>query len=153
MNEIRISEQCFQTETNMNFEITDNIEENDKTTIYEGLLAYNLERLEDKSPKDLGVYVRDAKGNVIAGLIGNTHGNWLSVKFLWVSESLRGKNIGSEILQQAEKTAKERGCKYAFLDTFSFQAPMFYQKHGYQEVFALEEYPLTGKRHYFTKNL
>ena len=137
----------------MNLEITEAISEQDQKSIYEGLLTYNLERIEDKSPKDLGVYVRDSEGNVIAGLIGNTHGNWLSVKFLWVSESLRGKNIGSEILQQAEKTAKERGCKYAFLDTFSFQAPMFYQKHGYQEVFALEEYPLTGKRYYFTKNL
>ena len=75
------------------------------------------------------------------------------IKFLWVSESLRGRNIGSEILLQAEQTAKERGCRFAFLDTFGFQAPLFYQKHGYQEAFVLEEYPLTGKRYYFTKNL
>lgn len=61
--------------------------------------------------------------------------------------------IGSQILMQAEKTAKERGCQYAFLDTFSFQAPQFYKKHGYEQVFALEEYPLTGKRYYFTKKL
>ncbi len=112
-----------------------------------------MDRLEDKSPKDLGVYARDEAGHIVAGLIGNTHGNWLTVKFLWVSESLRGRNIGSEILKQAEETAKERGCKYAFLDTFSFQAPVFYQKHGYQEVFTLEEYPLTGERYYFTKRL
>ena len=137
----------------MQYETTDEIKEQEQRAIYEGLLQYNLERLEDKSPKDLGVYARDEAGNIVAGLIGNTHGNWLTVKFLWVSVSLRGKNIGSEILIQAEETAKERGCKYAFLDTFSFQAPLFYQKHGYQEVFALEEYPLTGKRYYFTKNL
>ena len=139
--------------TQMQYETTDEINEQDQRAIYEGLLQYNLERLEDKSPKDLGVYARDEAGNIVAGLIGNTHGNWLTVKFLWVSESLRGKNIGSEILIQAEETAKERGCKYAFMDTFSFQAPAFYQKHGYQEVFALEEYPLTGKRYYFTKRL
>ena len=137
----------------MQYETTDEIKEQDQRAIYEGLLQYNLERLEDKSPKDLGVYARDEAGNIVAGLIGNTHGNWLTVKFLWVSESLRGKNIGSEILIQAEETAKERGCKYAFLDTFSFQAPLFYRKHGYQEVFALEDYPLTGKRYYFTKRL
>ena len=139
--------------TQMQYETTDEIKEQDQRAIYEGLLQYNLERLEDKSPKDLGVYARDEAGNIVAGLIGNTHGNWLTVKFLWVSESLRGKNIGSEVLKQAEETAKERGCKYAFLDTFSFQAPLFYQKHGYQEVFALEKYPLTGKRYYFTKRL
>jgi len=137
----------------MNLEITDNIDENSMKTIYEGLRAYNVEHFEDKNPKDLGVYARDTDGNIVAGLIGTTHGNWLMVKFLWVSESLRGQNIGSEILKQAESTARERGCKFAFLDTFSFQAPLFYQKHGYHEVFALEEYPLTGKRYYFTKNL
>jgi len=139
--------------TYMNFDITDKIDETDQRVIYEGLLKYNLERIEDKSPKDLGVYFKDETGKIVAGLIGSTHGNWLSVKFLWVSESLRGQNIGSEILKQAESTARERGCRFAFLDTFSFQAPLFYQKHGYQEVFALEEYPLTGKRYYFTKNL
>ena len=104
----------------MNYEITDEINEREQRCIYEGLLEYNLERIEDKSPKDLGVYARDAAGAIVAGLIGTTHGNWLMVKFLWVSESLRGKNIGSELLRQAEKTAKERGCKFAFLDTFSF---------------------------------
>ena len=137
----------------MFYEITEEIKEQDRETIHQGLLAYNLERLEDKSPKDLGVYVRDSEGNITAGLTGVTHGNWLLIKYLWVSESRRGQNIGSEILHQAEKTAKERGCKFVFLDTFNFQAPLFYKKHGYQEVFALGEYPLTGKRYYFTKTL
>ena len=137
----------------MKFEITSEIKNQDQEAIYKGLLKYNLQRIEDKSAKDLGVYARETEGNIVAGLIGTTHGNWLLVKYLWVSESLRGKNMGSEILKQAESTARERGCRFAFLDTFSFQAPLFYQKHGYQEVFALEEYPLTGKRYYFTKNL
>jgi len=137
----------------MNFEITDKINEKDEKIIFEALLEYNLERIEDKNPKDLGIYLEDETGKKVAGLIGDTHGNWLSVKFLWVSEELRGQLIGSEILKQAEKAAKERGCKYAFLDTFSFQAPLFYKKHGYKEVFALEDYPVTGKRYYFTKNL
>jgi ribosomal protein S18 acetylase RimI-like enzyme len=142
-----------ESEIRLNLEITDKINENDKRTIFEGLLEYNLERIDDKNPMDLGIYLLDETGNKVAGLIGNTHGNWLSVKFLWVSEKLRGQQIGSKILKQAEKTAKERGCKYAFLDTFSFQAPQFYKKHGYKEVFVLEDYPVTGKRYYFTKNL
>nr|WP_314459735.1 GNAT family N-acetyltransferase [uncultured Clostridium sp.] len=137
----------------MNFEITDNIIESDQKFIFEGLLEYNLERIEDKNPMDLGIFLPDESGRKVAGLIGSTHGNWLSVKFLWVSKELRGQQIGSKILAQAEKTAKERGCKYSFLDTFSFQAPLFYKKHGYREVFTLENYPVTGKRCYFTKNL
>lgn len=54
-------------------------------------------------------------------------------------------------METAESEAKQRGCKYAFVDTFSFQAPIFYKKHGYQEVFTLEEYPYTEKKHYYTK--
>ena len=137
----------------MKFKITDKITEEDENIIFKELLGYNLARIEDKNPRDLGIYLQDEAGQKIAGLIGNTHGNWLSIKFLWVSEELRGQNIGSSILSQAEKTAKERGCEYSFLDTFSFQAPEFYRKHGYKEVFVLENYPVTGKRYYFTKTL
>lgn len=137
----------------MKFNVTDKIKKQEEETIFRGLLEYNLDRIEDKNPKDLGVYMEDEKGEMIAGLIGNTHGNWMTVKYLWVSEKLRGQNIGSQILKKAEETAKERGCKYAFLDTFSFQAPEFYKKYGYKEQFVLEEYPVEGKRYYFTKNL
>jgi GNAT superfamily N-acetyltransferase len=137
----------------MKFNITDKIKKQDEETIFRGLLEYNLARIEDKNPKELGVYVEDEKGDMLAGLIGNTHGNWMSVKYLWVNEKLRGQNIGSQILKKAEETAKERGCKYAFLDTFSFQAPEFYKKYGYKEQFVLEQYPVEGKRYYFTKNL
>lgn len=137
----------------MNFEITDKIKEQDEKIIYQGLLEYNLARIEDKNPKDLGIYLQDETGEKVGGLIGNTHGNWLFVKYLWVREDQRGQNIGSALLKQAEVTAMERGCRYAFLDTFSFQAPAFYEKHGYMSVFTLEEYPVTGKRYYFTKTL
>lgn len=137
----------------MKIKITDEIKKQDEEIIYQGLLEYNLAKIEDKHPKDLGVYLQDEVGKKVAGLIGNTYGNWLFIKYLWVSEDLRGHSIGSNILNQAEQTAIERGCKYSFLDTFSFQAPEFYKKHGYKEVFKLENYPVTGKRYYFTKTL
>jgi ribosomal protein S18 acetylase RimI-like enzyme len=97
----------------MNFKITDKIKKQDEEIIYQGLSDYNLARIEDRNPRDLGICLQD----------------------------------------ETEETAKERGCKYAFLDTFSFQAPAFYEKHGYRNVFALEEYPVTGKCYYFTKTL
>lgn len=137
----------------MEFKITDEIQEQDRAEIFQGLLEYNLTKLEDKEPRELGIYYEDAAGRKLAGLIGETHGNWLTIRFLWVSEELRGQNIGSSLLKCAEDKAKERGCKYVFLDTFGFQAPKFYETYGYKEVFTLEEYPVTGKRHYFTKEI
>lgn len=66
----------------MNLEITDRIKEDDEKIIRQGLLEYNLSRIEDKNPKDLGIYLQDETSKKLAGLIGNTHGNWLFVKFL-----------------------------------------------------------------------
>ena len=87
------------------------------------------------------------------GSQGETFGNWLCIHYLFVEEHLRNEGLGSKLLLAAEKEAKVRGCKYAFVDTFSFQAPEFYIKHGYKEAFALNEYPYTGKRYYYTKEL
>lgn len=103
----------------MKFRITDEIQEQDKSEIFQGLLEYNLARIEDKNPKDLGIYFEDAAGHKLAGLVGDTHGNWLTIQFLWVSEELRGQHIGSSILEQAEKNAKER--KRAWLQICFFK--------------------------------
>lgn len=133
--------------------ITDRVTEQDRLEIFEKLLAYNLKKLGDQQPRPLAVFLKNESGEKTAGLIGQTFGNWLTATYLWVQESERGKGLGSQILQSAEGAAKTRGCRFAFLDTFDFQAPAFYRRRGYQEVFALETYPLTGKRHYFTKRL
>lgn len=134
-------------------EIKEKILPEEEKTIYNALLEYNLEHLEDKEPRDLGIYIRNDNREITAGLIGYTHGNWLIIKYLWVHECLRRQGIGSKLLMKAEAEAQNRKCKYVFLDTFSFQAPDFYKKHGYQERFVLENYPLTGKRFYYTKEL
>jgi GNAT superfamily N-acetyltransferase len=101
----------------------------------------------------IGVFYEDTLGRKRAGLTGETFGNWLCIKYLWVSEELRGQGIGSKLLTSAENEAIKKGAKYSFVDTFSFQAPEFYKKHGYKEVFNLFEYPYTGSRYYLIKYL
>ena len=54
------------------------------------------------------------------------------IRILWVSEALRGQGFGQRLVEMAERRATERGCRHVFLDTFSFQAPGFYEKLGYQ---------------------
>ena len=137
----------------LNFRITDDADAQDIGEIYELLKAYNLRHREASANVPLGIYLEDAQKKKLAGLTGETFGNWLCIQFLFVRESCRGKGIGRKLLEAAEAEARQRGCKYAFVNTFSFQAPAFYKKHGYQEVFTLEEYPYTGKRHDYTKQL
>ena len=115
--------------------------------------TYNRSKREAAESEPLNLYVEDEKGNLLAGLVAETFGNWLEIEYLFVKEELRGQGIGSKLLQQAETEAKNRNCCYAFVNTYQFQAPAFYQKHGYQEVFTLKDYPCTGQRHYYQKDL
>ena len=135
------------------FRITRDGNERDVHEIHELLREYNLAHREASQCVPVGVFLEDETGQKLAGLTGETFGNWLCIQYLFVREQLRGQRIGSRLLKAAEAEARKRGCKYAFVDTFSFQAPAFYKQHGYREVFTLEEYPYTGKRHYYTKNL
>lgn len=138
---------------NNSFRITSDGNEQDIQEIYVMLKAYNLSNREKSDNVPLGIFLEDENKKKIAGLIGETFGNWLCIHYFFVAECLRGQGIGREIIEAAECEVKKRGCKYVFVDTFSFQAPGFYTKMGYKEVFTLEDYPYTGKRHYYTKEL
>ena len=115
--------------------------------------SYNRSKREVAESEPLNLYVEDEHGEIMAGLVAETFGNWLEIEYLFVKEDLRGQGIGSQLLQQAESEAKKRNCRFAFVNTYQFQAPAFYQKHGYQEVFILKDYPYTGQRHYYQKDL
>ena len=106
--------------------------------------AYNRSKREEAESVPLNLYVEDEKGYLLAGLVAETFGNWLEIEYLFVKEELRGQGIGSKLLQQAESEAKNRNCCFAFVNTYQFQAPDFYQKYGYKEVFALKNYPYIG---------
>ncbi len=77
--------------------------------------------------KPLGVFVRDRE-SVVAGLVGETYCGWLFIRYLWVSDSLRGQGIGRKLMGGGEDRALERGCHSAWVDTFGFQAPGFYRQ-------------------------
>ena len=115
--------------------------------------SYNRSKREAAESEPLNIYVEDDSGELMAGLVAETFGNWLEIEYLFVKEDLRAQGIGSQLLQQAESEAKKRNCRFAFVNTYQFQAPAFYQMHGYKEVFTLKDYPYTGQRHYYQKDL
>ena len=128
--------------------------ESQKSQIIGDLIrSYNRSKREVAESEPLNLYVEDEHGEIMAGLVAETFGNWLEIEYLFVKEDLRGQGIGSQLLQQAKSEAKKRNCRFAFVNTYQFQAPAFYQKHGYQEVFILKDYPYTGQRHYYQKDL
>ena len=131
----------------------ENTESQKAQKIGELVRSYNRSKREAAESESLNLYIEDEHGRLLAGLVAETFGNWLEIEYLFVKEELRGQGIGSQLLQQAESEAKKRNCRFAFVNTYQFQAPAFYQKHGYQEVFTLKDYPYTGQRHYYQKDL
>ena len=131
----------------------ENTESQKAQKIGELVRSYNRSKREAAECEPLNLYVEDEHGQLLAGLVAETFGNWLEIEYLFVKEGLRGQGIGSQLLQQAESEAKKRNCRFAFVNTYQFQAPAFYQKHGYQEVFTMKDYPYTGQRHYYQKEL
>jgi len=72
---------------------------------------------------------------------------------MYLREDLRGQGYGERILERAEEEARKRGVKDVYLDTFSFQAPGFYQKLGYRVFGELVDFPPGHTRHFMTKQL
>ena len=118
----------------------------------DGLEAFNESRWPGHQKwQPLAVFARDGEA-IVAGLAGETYAGWLFIKYLWVSEALRGRGIGRELMGAAERRAVERGCHSAWVDTFSFQAPGFYPKLGY-EPFGELDYPPDFRRIFLRKRL
>jgi len=79
--------------------------------------------------------------------------DWLSVDALWIADKYRGKRHGTALMKKAESEARKRGIRNVFLNSFSFQAPGFYQKLGYREFGRLDNFPPGHHRSFLTKAL
>jgi GNAT superfamily N-acetyltransferase len=121
--------------------------------IRSGLSTYNISHASDDAFTPLILLVRNQGEEVIGGLLGGTYWGWLVVEVLWIAESDRNQGLGSRLLERAEQIALGRGCHSAHLDTMSFQAPTFYQRHGYTVFGVLDDLPRGHQRIYLKKEL
>jgi GNAT superfamily N-acetyltransferase len=100
----------------------------------------------------LVIPIRDDSGIVAGGFWGSTLFQWLQVEMLFVPPPLRGLGVGTALMALAERGARERGCRGAYVDTFSFQAAPFYRKLGFTQFGALDDFPPGHSRLYFRKH-
>lgn len=136
----------------LKIEITETPKFEETEFIVQQLLKFNSQCAGEGNFKHLTIFLRDLDENLVGGLIGSTYWQWLYVDVLWIDESCRGEGYGGSLLAAAEQEAARRGCQYAYLDTFSFQAPEFYQKYGYVIFGELPDFP-QGYRRFFLKKL
>jgi GNAT superfamily N-acetyltransferase len=115
--------------------------------------TYNMVEVGAYDGRALAIFVRDATGAIIAGLSGFTWARMCEINFLWVHPELQGQGYGSQLLRMAEAEARARGCLITILGTYSFQAPAFYQRLGYELAGQLTDCPPGHTNYYLYKRL
>jgi N-acetylglutamate synthase-like GNAT family acetyltransferase len=120
----------------------------------DGINEHTRELFGEVSRGSLAFFARGEDEKVIGGVAGYwSEFGWLYVDALWVSPVHRGAGLGIRLMQQIEEKAVELGCKHAYLNTMSFQAPEFYKRLGYIQVAELEDFPPGHSRLFFRKEL
>src|SRR5215471_376683 len=90
--------------------------------------------------KSLAFLVRE-HDRIVAGICGNTWGGTCELRQFWVEESKRHLGLGTRLFEAAEQEARRRGCTQIVLMTFSFQAPAFYERHGFEVIATIDSHP------------
>ena len=125
----------------------------DVDALAQGLNNHSVAYTQVAGFRPIGVFVRDERGALVGGVWGYINWNWLWIGAVWLSEDLRGAGYGKKMLEATEQAARERGCRYSHLDTFSFQARPFYEGLGYEVFTTLDDYPPGHQRFFMKKSL
>ena len=103
----------------MNFRITDDGDARDIHEIYGLLKAYNLSRREASQNVPIGVFLEDEADRKLAGLTGETFGNWLCIQFLLSANSSGARGSEASCFRprrkRPENVAANSLCGHLFL--------------------------------------
>lgn len=102
--------------------------------------------------KSIRIFLQDKDDKTVGGITADLFGGWAYISLLWVDENYRNQGFGSELVNRLELEAVKLGCKYAHLDTYSFEARPFYERAGYVVFAKLDDYP-EGCCKYFLKKV
>jgi GNAT superfamily N-acetyltransferase len=116
----------------MNLTVHDEPDTADARIVDIGLGASNDAAAPLHEVRPLACFVRDASGAVIGGAVGRRWGVCAELQQLWVRPDLRRQGIGARLVRAFEARAAQHGCRTAYLETFSFQAPSLYASLGYE---------------------
>ncbi|MCM3128912.1 MULTISPECIES: GNAT family N-acetyltransferase [unclassified Paenibacillus] len=132
---------------------TDREAASDYEDICRKLHGYNMRATDGllKEPGDsIHLYLKNEAKEVVGGIFCETWLYGLYIDVFWIAEAYRSKGLGHQMLCEAERRGREVGCLFAHTSTFSYQAPLFYEKNGY-EVYAINNLFPGEIKQYFLK--
>ncbi|MGS0695098.1 GNAT family N-acetyltransferase [Shewanella sp. 0m-4] len=124
--------------------------------LVDGVRQHNFAHMGPETSKALSVVAHDSSdssgsGKLIGGVAGRTIYDNFLINVVWVDKAARGTGLGRKLMLQAETEAKKRGCTMAQLDTLSFQAPVFYQKLGFEIIGTVPSTAKSPERYFLLK--
>jgi len=125
----------------------------DKKVMVDGMLAYHANNGHPRETQIYSVLLRNQNNEVKGAVVVSFLYQGMHIDSLWVDESLRNQEWGSKLMKMVEEEAIKRECSIAYTDTFTWQAPEFYKKHGYSIYGELEDFPVGNSLYYFVKKL
>lgn len=96
---------------------------------------------------------RDGKGRLLGGLILQSYWRESYIEVFWLAARARRKGCGSRLIEEAERRARRRGSRLIHVNTYSFQAPRFYEKKGYRRFGGISGSPRGASRYFYVKRL
>lgn len=133
----------------MQFDLLINPSDAELDPVHRELVAFNRAVLGKEMYVRLAAIARD-NDRLMGGAYGELLWDWLHVDAVWVADDLRGKGIGTRLLQRIEAAALQHGITRAHVETTSFQAYGFYAGQGYSVFGQLADKP-EGHTMYFMK--
>jgi len=94
---------------------------------------------------ELTVRGTDEHGELVGGISGWTWQEAAGIAMTWVRAEQRGTGLGRQLIAEFERSAAARGARRVFVTSFTFQAPGFYEKQGYREIFRWDGVPVEGE--------
>lgn len=140
--------------TDLVLALTDQPTHDDETIIGQGLSDFNEQQTGYRDSRPLAALLKHPiTGATLGGMAGRTSYGLLFIDLVYLPADQRGQDAGSRLLAMMEREAIVRGCKAGFLLTITFQAPGFYQRHGWAEFGRIACDPAGTARVFMTKTL
>lgn len=133
--------------------VEDDPDPRDLALLEEELAAAAVAAVGAGEEEEFGIFVRDDTGRIVAGASGSVWGGCCQMHTLWVDGPQRGHGLATELMTEAEATARRRGCRLIMGLTYDVLTLGFYDRLGYRTVGIIEDCPAGTATRWICKEL
>ena len=121
--------------------------------IWHGIILFNRQQAGPLKAERTVLSARDGKRRLLGGLVLLSYWRESYIEVFWLAARARRAGLGSRLIEEAERRARRRGSRLIHVNTYSFQAPRFYEKQGYRRFGTISGSPRGASRYFYVKRL